>query len=76
MNTIPLYIRNNAVTDCRTVTEFALNYSKYSSEIDHITLLINRMQNDVINKGFTSIFSSDSLTGEFVTYIGKRDKEC
>lgn len=72
-NSIPQWVIEEAVTDCKDVQEFAHKYrrpERFTGQgEDYVTAIINNHVRDIEMKGYTCISSHDNITAKFITYV-------
>jgi len=70
---VPAWVREEAVTDCTDVYEFAYKYRKperFTAQGEsHVQAIIGSHLRDIEMKGYTSISRHDNITGRFITYV-------
>lgn len=70
---IPLWANECAVTDCRSVEEFAYRYRKperFTGRGEaYVQAILKRHKEAINERGYTCISKHDNVTGEFIVYI-------
>lgn len=75
MKPIPDCFKKCAITDCKTIEEFAHKYYKKERFIgrgaEYVKEVLKSHQEDLDVKGYTCISRHDNFTGEFISFIPK-----
>lgn len=70
---IPDWVKNNAVTDCKIVEEFASKYRKPSRfqnrGIEYIKVILESHHEDIEKRGYTIISRYETISGKLLTFI-------
>ena len=73
---IPDWAKESAVTDCKTVIEFAYKYRKMDRFVqcgqDYVDAVMKTHNEELDRVGYTCISHHDNVTGKFITYIESR----
>ena len=74
---IPDYIKDCAITDCKSVDEFAYKYRKidrFTQRGDDYVEAVMKTHNEELDRfGYTCISHHDNVTGKFISYIEIRN---
>ena len=72
---IPEWAKDTAVTDCRTLEEFAHKYRKPERFTmqgeEYVKAIMKSHYDDIGRRGYTSISQFDNTTGKHITFIPK-----